>query len=195
MAPILPYVYKLTNRNTGEFYYGYRKANKVRAEKDLGFEYFTSSKCVRPRFKEFESEIVAEFFDSNSAYWFEQSLIQENWKSTGLLNRKYVKAGGKEFYNSIKTPEVRAKISKTLTGRKQSYEHKEKNRIRQIGVKKSEIQRLALCKPKTITEELKAQWVKLKNPDSMSRPRKCSCLLCHKETSTQQMNRHYNNHH
>lgn len=194
MKQILPYVYRLTNRNTGEFYYGYRKANKVRAEEDLGIEYFTSSRYVKPRFKEFETEIVAEFFDSDSAYWFEQSLIQENWKEPGILNKKYVKIGGKEFYNCENTPEARAKISASMTGRKQSKEHSEKNRIRQIGIKKSEAHRLALCKPKTITEELKAQWVKFKNPDSMSKPRKCSCLICHKETSTNLLNKHFNDH-
>ena len=38
----LPYVYKLVHKETGEFYIGFRCANKVPANEDLGIKYFTS---------------------------------------------------------------------------------------------------------------------------------------------------------
>jgi hypothetical protein len=40
---VLPYVYRLDNTITGEFYIGYRAANKVPSEQDLGLKYFTST--------------------------------------------------------------------------------------------------------------------------------------------------------
>jgi hypothetical protein len=151
MKPILPYVYRLTNRNTGEFYIGIRMKNKVRVEEDLGVEYFTSSRYVKPRFKEFETEIVAEFFDSDSAYWFEQSLIQENWKLAGILNKKYQrKRDGKNIFGhseKCNTPEARAKISKALKCKPKTTEHNKKVGDAQRG----RPHRLALCKPKTVS--------------------------------------------
>ena len=62
---IYPYVYRLDHPITGEFYIGYRSANKVPASEDLGIRYFTSSKTVKPRFHEFRFCIIAEFFDAD----------------------------------------------------------------------------------------------------------------------------------
>ena len=42
-----PYVYKITHKETNQFYIGFRCANKVQANLDLGFKYFTSSKAVK----------------------------------------------------------------------------------------------------------------------------------------------------
>jgi hypothetical protein len=195
---VLPYVYKLTNEDTGEFYFGFRMGNKVSSVNDLGIKYFTSSKYVKPRFAEFKTEIVAEFFDADSAYWFEQSLIEENWKIPGILNKKYQKKrdGSFRFCYSEKSnsPEARAKIGAFFKGKPKSAEHNKKVGDAQRGKTLSEEHRLALCKPKTITSELIMSWEKLKTPNSMSKPRKCSCLICGKETSTNHINRHYSNH-
>lgn len=188
---ILPYVYRLDNSITGEFYIGFREANTRLPELDIGVKYKTSSKYVKPRFSEFSITILAVFYSREDAYWFEQDTIKENFKTKGCLNKSYNNyRTGKVFSYSINSnsKEAMAKISKSLKGRKQTPEHVEKNRIRQIGVKKSDAHRLALCVPKTITKELKAQWEKLKNPDSMSKPRKCSCLICKKKTSSNQLN-------
>ena len=57
----LPYVYRLDHPTTGEFYIGYRSANKKPSHLDLP-EYKTSSKIVNPRFEEFNWIILAEFF-------------------------------------------------------------------------------------------------------------------------------------
>lgn len=43
----LPYVYKLTHKETNQFYIGYRSANRVKSEFDLGFKYFSSSKIIK----------------------------------------------------------------------------------------------------------------------------------------------------
>lgn len=86
---IYPYVYKCTHRETGEFYIGYRRANKLPAVEDLPL-YQTSSKFVRPRFDEFDWEILAEFFDPTDAYRFEQEHIKENWHDPQCLNKMYM---------------------------------------------------------------------------------------------------------
>ena len=83
----LPYVYRLDNPITGEIYIGYREANKKPSHEDLP-EYRTSSKYVGPRFEEFNWTILAEFFNGEDAYDFEQLSIHENWDNPLLLNRK-----------------------------------------------------------------------------------------------------------
>lgn len=50
-SAITPYVYKLTNKITNQFYYGYRRANvrlKLTPKNDLWKVYFSSSKDVKP---------------------------------------------------------------------------------------------------------------------------------------------------
>lgn len=76
---------------TGEFYIGYRCKNvSYNRPSDLDFPlYKTSSSLVKPRFEEFDWQIIAEFIDSNSAYDFEQQLIIEHWGNPLLLNKSY----------------------------------------------------------------------------------------------------------
>lgn len=82
---ILPYVYVCTHKVTGEFYIGYREANKTPSYIDLP-SYKTSSKKVHTDFENYNWVIVAEFFDGESAYDFEQMLIHENWEDPNLIN-------------------------------------------------------------------------------------------------------------
>jgi hypothetical protein len=84
---IYPYVYKCTHKFTSEFYFGYRKANKVPAELDLGIVYRTSSKIVKSNFDNYHYEIIAIFYSSADAHMFEQSLIKESWDNPLLLNK------------------------------------------------------------------------------------------------------------
>lgn len=84
---LMPYVYRGYNPTTSEFYIGSRVSNKVPSSSDLGIKYQTSSKVIKPRFHEFEWTIIAEFFDAGDAYDFEQFLIFESWKFTGMLNK------------------------------------------------------------------------------------------------------------
>jgi hypothetical protein len=85
---VLPYVYKLTHKETGQFYFGSRWANIVPSSEDLGIKYFTSSKYVKPMFYDFHIDILAEFFDYKDAYLFEQDMILENWNNPLKLNKK-----------------------------------------------------------------------------------------------------------
>lgn len=117
---ILPYVYKLTHRETGEFYIGYRAVNKVKSGFDLGFKYFSSSKRVKEiGFETFYVEIVAEFFDAKDAYQFEQELIKENFKDPLCLNKSFRK-NGKKYFSGFKgfkhSPQTKEKLSEIFSG-------------------------------------------------------------------------------
>ena len=81
-----PYVYICTHKETGQFYIGYREVNKVTSDTDLPI-YKTSSKIVKPNFHEYNWFIIAEFFDGNDAYDFEQKLIHDNWNNPKLINK------------------------------------------------------------------------------------------------------------
>ena len=85
---IYPYVYVCTHKITGHYYIGYRSANSVSSDLDLP-KYKTSSLIVKPDFENYNWQILAEFFDGNDAYDFEQQLISENWNDPLLLNEQH----------------------------------------------------------------------------------------------------------
>lgn len=124
---ILPYVYKLTNRVTKEYYFGYRSKNVqlgIPSTEDLGIIYFTSSKYVKPIFSEFDIEILAEFFSKDGAYEFEQSLILEHIKDPKCINKHYQYNTTKKFKHDVPHTESgkskmrgpRGKINRTSPG-------------------------------------------------------------------------------
>jgi hypothetical protein len=78
------------NKTTNKFYIGYREQNvKLGIPSHIDFpEYKTSSKLVRPDFDNFTWFIVAEFFNGNDAYDFEQELINNHWDDPLLLNER-----------------------------------------------------------------------------------------------------------
>lgn len=119
-----PYVYRLDHPVTGEFYIGYRSANKKPAHLDLPV-YRTSSDEVKERFDEFNWTIIAEFFDADSAYDFEQLLIFEEWKDPLQLNKSCY-YGKQRLKNTGHSPETRAKMSAARQGFKFSAESKAK---------------------------------------------------------------------
>ena len=152
MTNICPYVYRLDHPITGEFYIGYRSANKVPGIFDLGHKYFTSSKQIKPRFHEFQITIIAECFNKDFAYDLEQQLIYEEWDNSLILNKHY-SISKQHFKNSGNSDETRAKIgagnkgkaisSETraklryaLTGRILSADHKDKMSIAHKDIKK-----------------------------------------------------------
>lgn len=189
---ILPYVYKLEHTKTGEFYYGFRKANKVSSIDDLGPVYKTSSKFVKPRFDEFVPTVIAEFFNEKDAFWFEQELIKENWKDPKSLNKKYINNNGQAIFCGTKfnTPEQKAKISAKLKGVPKSEAHRIASGDAQRGKQLSEEHKAKLRKPKTVTSKrLEAD---SKIGCDVKCNRKISCIYCHKETALNYFSRHIN---
>jgi len=136
---VLPYVYKLIHKDSGQFYIGARWANKVPAHEDLGVYYFTSSKIVKDNFSSYIIEFIKEFETKSEAYLFEQSQIRENWSDTHLLNQRItLKENGGSLWVTQKrrewTPEDRQRLSNrnkergifppSQKGQPQSPEHK-----------------------------------------------------------------------
>ena len=129
----VPYVYICTHKDTNQFYIGYREKNvklNIPSHIDLP-EYKTSSKKVRPDFHDYTWTIVAEFFDPNHAYTFEQQLICDNWENPLLLNG-YYNLGKNQFRTSGPSPrkgiprsaETKKKISDALKGKPSSKKGK-----------------------------------------------------------------------
>lgn len=83
---VRPYIYICTHKTTGEFYIGYREANKVISQLDFP-KYKTSSKIINPNFNDYFWIIYAEFSNGLDAYDYEQQLIFENWNNPLLLNK------------------------------------------------------------------------------------------------------------
>lgn len=111
----LPYVYKLTHKETGEFYFGVRYGNTYPAEFDLGKRYRTSSKIVKPRFNEFNYEILKEFNDSISAIEYEKILIEEHWNDPLILNKAIVQSD--KWRCTGHSEETRRKMSESKKGK------------------------------------------------------------------------------
>lgn len=155
---IYPYVYRLDNPVTGEFYIGFRCANKVPSEQDLGHKYFTSSKLVKPRFYEFNYQIIAEFFDKDDAFKLEQELIKENLHNNLLLNKSCFSNNTLSFIRIIVTDEHRRNISLGRQGIKFSAEHCHNISVGQRGKVISQETRLKLSnagKNRILTDEHK----------------------------------------
>lgn len=102
----LPYVYRIINRGTGEFYIGSRWANKHPAHSDLGILYFSSSKhktIIQENLKEFEFEILLISESKFYVYEIEQEFIKINFKNPLILNGYFrdIKSGQKHFMGNI----------------------------------------------------------------------------------------------
>lgn len=125
---------------TGHFYIGYREANikhNITSDIDLPL-YRTSSKIVNPSFEQYDWKILAEFFDSQDAFVFEQNLIKENWNNPLLLNRQYRIGENRHFRNyGEKSLETRQKLSVANTGKKHTEETRRKMSQMRSGKKKT----------------------------------------------------------
>ena len=138
--PILSYVYRLDHPTTGEFYFGFRKANIVPANQDLGIDYFTSSEYVEPRFHEFDYTIIQEFVDPFEAYDLEQFLIYQELKNPLMMNRRCFYGSKSRFTTAGKSTsqETKDKISALHKGKSTSQETKDKMSAAKKGKKHSE---------------------------------------------------------
>jgi hypothetical protein len=146
-----PYVYILTHKITKQFYIGFRCHNvkkNVPSHLDI-FEYQSSSKKVKNLgFSNFDVLILAEFFDKQSAYSYEQETIRENFKNPLCLNKTVFKSN--HFVHSEETHKksvetrkrngnynnkqsTREKISIAGKGRKHSLESRKKISISKKG--------------------------------------------------------------
>ena len=136
-----------------QFYIGYREINEVPSDQDLGFFYWTSSKVVEPIFFEFDIQILAEFFDGDSAYDFENRTIEAHIKNPLCLNGHYTKEGKKRWNTSgmIHSNETKLKMSithKLRRGYKMSDLAKSKLSIARIGLRMSEESKAKLSESK-----------------------------------------------
>lgn len=157
---IYPYVYKLTHRETGHFYIGYREANKIPSDQDI-LQYQTSSKHVKSMgFDNFEVEIIAEFFDAESAYRFENDLIAEDFRNPLCMNKHYTtKELKRKFKHDVPHTEeyklraskrtiplhLRELVSTKMKGRKRDPAAVEKSRLAMIGHKTSNETKAKIC--------------------------------------------------
>jgi hypothetical protein len=114
---IYPYVYIVTHKTTGEFYIGARWANKQTPDQDFLQTYKTSSKYVTPRINEFTGQILAVFFTKDSAYDYEQELINEHINTNPLCLNRSCYHGKKQFKLTRHSDESKAKMSKAKLGK------------------------------------------------------------------------------
>src|SRR5574344_2363687 len=125
------YIYKVTNIITGQFYIGQRSNYTGTPEEDLGIHYFTSSKVVRPLFKnntsEWKKEILyrdinyAEMLDYREGYEIHKVINVE------LCLNGYDPSTKIGFFNSGRhmSDETRRKLSEAV--KHQSDETRRKN--------------------------------------------------------------------
>lgn len=112
---VVPYVYICIHKETKQFYIGSRYTTKLKLPSHLDFPaYKTSAPYIKENFDDYTWYIVAEFYNGDDAYDFEQQLIHEHWNNTLLLNEQYRLSNGKKRFKSqfgrIATKECRDKI-------------------------------------------------------------------------------------
>lgn len=108
------YVYMAFNMESDEFYFGFRCANKISPENDIGVKYFSSAKYVSDIKEKFDWIVLDEFQDADSAYFREQQYIHKHWGNPKLLNRAF-NVNGKIAFRP--TEESSRKISLSRIGK------------------------------------------------------------------------------
>lgn len=139
------YVYKITNKITNQFYFGFRFANKslnLSPKDDLWKVYFTSSSYVHELIDKlgigsFETEIVFDHQDEHVCFIHEQSLIKKNVGNSLMMNKKYFIIKGDEckecYFCGEHTEETKKKISEILL-RPETKEKSEQTFLKKYGV-------------------------------------------------------------
>lgn len=123
------YVYKITIKETNQFYFGYRKANKLAPKDDFLKKYFSSSKIIRSEITEngldsIQGEILFESSDYKESYWYEQSLIEKHFGDPLLLNQHYQKTTkGFKMFSPTADSIKRMVDTRAKRGRQQSPEY------------------------------------------------------------------------
>src|SRR5574344_3115412 len=126
------YIYKVTNIITGQFYIGQRSNYTGTPEEDLGIHYFTSSKIVRPLFKNNTSEWKKEILYRDINY-AEMLDYREGYEIHKVINVELCLNGYDPTNNGFRTTagkhlsdEVRRKISEAKKGKHKSDETRRK---------------------------------------------------------------------
>lgn len=154
---VMPYVYWLTHKETGQFYIGFRSANKIPAEQDLPIYRSSSNKVAELSFENFEWKIVAEFSDGLSAYEFEQALIYENIKNPLCLNKHYVLDGKRKFSTLGKTHSEETRNKLSIANKNKAPRSQEVRDKISESLAKAKKGKESCMKGKTISDEHKAK--------------------------------------
>jgi len=118
----MAYVYRITNKETKEFYIGFNNGNLT-----IGIDYFTSSDYVtynKDTVGDWDTEIIWEG-EHNECYDKEQELIRESFDSPLSLNRYVTKPGATPLYKV--TPEVKEKMAKSQAANWEKPELRERH--------------------------------------------------------------------
>lgn len=180
-----PYVYKLTHKVTGQFYYGYREVNTVSALNDMGILYTTSSSLIHEMgFENFNIEILLETDTGLEAYTTEQTLINEFWSNPLLLNQHnfFSETNIIRCYPGKKrSKKAKENISKAFMGRRSpnkgkpmSEEQKQKLRKPRTEETKKKISNSKKGKPSTFKGKKHSEEAKNKMRNSKSEEHKQS---------------------
>ena len=121
-----PYIYKVTNLETGQYYIGSQCSGKK-----IGVNYFTSStnKAFKEGFKTYGEEkykitIVKAFGDPDECVHAENYMIRDHMQlKDGLCLNRFYCCGGKKIFSRVGThhsEETRKRISEGLKGRPSS---------------------------------------------------------------------------
>lgn len=184
---VLPYVYKLTHKTTGQFYFGYRMKNVKmgnQAHLDLGIIYFSSSETVKSMgYENFNYEIVMTCQTADDAYDQENLLIAQHFTNPLCLNGTYAKSGGLRFKGKDKhTPETIAKMIVAQSNRspetraKLGNSHRNKIVSAETRAKQSAAAKVSVRPPHSqeTIDKIKASWVD--NPKRKHTPEKSKIL-------------------
>lgn len=145
-----PYVYRLTHKETGEFYIGYRMANVAPAELDFGVEYTTSSDVIKNMgFINFDPLILCECYHedrkiaADNAYDIEQEMIAHEFNDPLCLNGHYkLHDGRKRFRCTGHTKESKDKMRSGNLGKIHSDESRSKMSVARLGTYQTESHRI-----------------------------------------------------
>lgn len=118
-----PYVYRI-DHPSGNFYIGYRYANKVPAIDDFGILYKTSTNRLKYTFEEYEQTIIAEFNTGHEAYDFEQKMIYDNIGNDLMENGVCHYNKTRFLFYGPHSKDTIEKMSTVKLGKKFSAEHR-----------------------------------------------------------------------
>lgn len=186
------YVYKITNKLTGQFYIGYRSRNQtlnINPTDDLWVKYFTSSNRVKKDIEQygvdsFNVEVLFQDIDPIACWRYEQHLIKESWSDDLLLNGKfYDPESDIEIYRRVNalSEETRRKMSLAGKGKPKSEDHKQKIAASNTG------------KPQSAEKRRKISEARKGKPTNKGvSPPKFECPHCNKMVSNANLQKWHN---